>query len=406
MPPGDTKVDDVNILVVGASVAGLRTVQALRMKGYEGRITLLGEEPHSPYDKPPLSKEMLLPDGDGAPVPLLTTEQLADLHVDLRLGVRATALDVPTRIVTTDSGETITFDTLVIATGADARRLPDTDHLSGVHTLRTVEDAAALRGALGTAQDVVVVGAGFIGAEFASAARAHGATVTIVEAQDVPLSHVLGAEVGAALAAVHAEHGNTLLTGVGVSYLEGDDAVSAVVLADGRRLPADLVVVGIGAVPATGWLASSGLPVSDGVECQADLRVVGTEGVYAAGDVARWPHAHYGFDVRIEHWTNANEHADVVAAAITGQPAPRVQVPYVWSDQYGHRIQIIGRPSLGTLAHLSGTVAGGDLVAAYTGAASELVGAVVVDDPRALMKCRKAVTTRAPWAGVGLVPAT
>jgi NADPH-dependent 2,4-dienoyl-CoA reductase/sulfur reductase-like enzyme len=406
VPNAGTKVDVVSILIIGASVAGLRTAQALRMKGYDGTITLVGEEPHRPYDKPPLSKEMLLPDGAASPVPLLSEEQLADLDVDLRLGVRAIALDVSGRTVTTDAGEVLGFERLVIATGVTPRRLPGTDHLTGVHTLRTVEDALALRAALLTATDVVVVGAGFIGAEFAAAARAHGARVTLVEAQDVPLAHVLGAEAGGRLAEVHEEAGNTLLTGVGVSHLEGTDRVTAVVLNNGRSLTADLVVVGIGASPATAWLESSGLPLGDGIECEADLRVVGTEGIYAAGDVARWPHDHYGFDVRIEHWTNANEHAGTIAAALTGSLAPAIQVPYVWSDQYGHRIQIVGRPSLGNLVHLAGSVAGGDLVAAYTGSAGELVGAVVVDDPRALMRYRKAILKRAAWVDPGLVPAT
>ncbi|WP_300400491.1 FAD-dependent oxidoreductase [Nocardioides sp.] len=393
----------MSILVVGASVAGLRTVQALRMKGYSGPITLLGEEPHPPYDKPPLSKEMLLPDGDGEAILLATEEQLTELDVDLRLGVRAAALDVAARTVTTVDGEAVGFERLVIATGATPRRLPGTEHLAGVHTIRTAEDAVALRTALPGASDVVVVGAGFIGAEFAAAVRLHGATATLVEAQTVPLAHVLGAEVGRRLADIHAAQGNTLLTGIGVAHIEGDERVQAVVLTDGRRLPADLVVVGIGAVPATDWLESSGLPIADGVECEADLRVIGTDGIYAAGDVARWPHAHYGFDVRIEHWTNANEHADLVASAITGSPPPRTQLPYVWSDQYGHRIQIVGRPNMGRSAHLVGTVADGDLLAAFTDEGGALVGAVVVDDVRAFMKCRKAIAARAPWTGVGLV---
>ncbi|MDQ6522938.1 FAD-dependent oxidoreductase [Nocardioides sp. LHD-245] len=395
----------MTLLIVGASVAGVRTAQALRMKGYDGPITLLGEESYAPYDKPPLSKEMILPDGDPAPVPLLTDEQLADLRVDLRLGVRASELDVSARTVTTDAGEAIAFDRLVIATGVTPRTLPGADRLAGVHTLRNAEDAAALRTGLATAGRVVVIGAGFIGAEFAAAACRHGVQVTLVEAQNVPLSHLLGAEVGARLAEVHAAAGNELVTGVGVAHLEGEDAVRAVVLNDGRRLPADLVVVGIGATPATGWLDSSGLPISDGVECGADLTVVGAEGIYAAGDVARWPHPHYGYDLRIEHWTNANDHAAIIAAAVTGAAAPTPTVPYVWSDQYGHRIQIVGRPATGSLAHVAGTLSGGDLVAAYVGTVGELVGAVVVDDPRLLMKCRKAITAGSVWADLDLVPA-
>jgi NADPH-dependent 2,4-dienoyl-CoA reductase/sulfur reductase-like enzyme len=402
---GATSLVSVTLLIVGASVAGVRTAQALRMSGYSGPITLLGDERHLPYDKPPLSKEMLLPDAGPAPVPLVGAEQMSALGLDLRLGVRATAVDVPNRTVATATGEAIAFERLVIATGVTPRTLPDAHRLAGVRTLRTVEDALALRAGLGMAKRVVVIGAGFIGAEFASAASRYGVRVSLVEAQDVPLAHILGAEVGSRLAEAHERAGNELITGVGVAGLDGTDRVSAVVLDDGRRLTADLVVVGIGATPATGWLESSGLPLADGVVCAADLSVVGVQGIYAVGDVARWPHPLYGADLRIEHWTNAHDHAAIVAAAVTGRPAPAPAVPYVWSDQYDHRIQVIGRPATGTLVHLSGTLSGGDLVAAYAGAAGALCGAVVVDDPRRLMKCRKAITARTPWTELGFAPA-
>ena len=394
----------MTVLIVGASVAGVRTAQALRMKGFSGSITLVGEEPHLPYDKPPLSKAMILPDGDPAPVPLVAQEQLAALSLDLRLGVRVVGLDVSERMVHTDQGESLGFDRLVIAIGVTPRRLPGVGELAGVHTLRTLEDAEALRQGMASARNVVVIGAGFIGAEFASAAAKHGTEVTLVEAQEVPLAHVLGHEVGGRLAEIHRVAGNEFVCGVGVAHIEGEGRVQAVVLNDGRRLPADLVVVGIGAVPATEWLEGSGLPLSDGVECAEDLQVVGAEGIYAAGDVARWPHPLYGQDIRVEHWTNANDHAGIIAASITGAALPKAPVPYVWSDQYGHRIQIIGRPSSGTLTHVSGTLSDGDLVALYVGVAGELVGAVVVDDPRQLMKCRKAITARSPLKSLGFSP--
>lgn len=396
----------MTVLIVGASVAGVRTAQALRMKGFSGLITLVGEEPHLPYDKPPLSKEMILPEGDPAPVPLVEQEQLAALSLDLRLGVRVVELDVSERSVRTDQGELLGFEHLVIATGATPRRLPGVGVLEGVHTLRTLEDAQALRDGMTSARNVVVIGAGFIGAEFAAAAAKHGTEVTLVEAQEVPLDHLLGREVGSRLAEVHSAAGNELLCGVGVAHIEGNGRVESVVLNDGRRLPADLVVVGIGAAPATEWLESSGLPLADGVECGEDLQVVGTEGIYAAGDVARWPHPLYGQDIRVEHWTNANDHAGIIAASITGASLPKAQVPYVWSDQYGHRIQIVGRPSSGSLTHVSGTLSGGDLVATYAGVEGELVGAVVVDDPRLLMKCRKVITAGSSWESLGLSPAS
>jgi len=385
----------VSILIVGASVAGIRTAQALRQRGYPGLITLLGDELHHPYDKPPLSKDMLAASG-GRPVALLTEDELAALGVDLKLGVRATRLDPSARFVEGADGRRYGYDHLVLATGVVPRLLPGMEVPGavprGVHTIRTADDALALRAALADSPDVVVVGAGFIGAEFASAARAYGCSVAVVEMQDVPMAHLLGVEVGGLLAQLHAAHGAALHTSVGFDHFEGDGQVRGIALTDGRILSAGLVVVGVGAVPATDWLAMSGLPIDNGVECDETLRVVGFPDIHAAGDVARWPHPLYGL-IRIEHWTNAQEHAVIVAADILGDPRPAPQVPYVWSDQYGHRIQMLGRPSLGSLSALQGT-AEDRLVATYADESGVLVGAVVVDDPRTTMKLRKAMAKR------------
>jgi NADPH-dependent 2,4-dienoyl-CoA reductase/sulfur reductase-like enzyme len=370
------------------------------MHGYDGSITLVGEELHHPYDKPPLSKEMLLDDAAGGqPILLLTTEELAALDVDLHLGLRATSLDPVTRVVSTSDGRRFDYTELVIATGVRPRTLPGVDVPRGVHTIRTADDSMALRTALVDRPSVVVIGAGFIGAEFASAARGYGCTVSIIEMQDVPMSHILGAEVGSKLAALHAANGAQLHTGVRFDHFETADEgrVSGVALADGRVLAADLVVVGIGAEPATSWLATSGLPIADGIECDEQLRVVGFPDIHAAGDIARWPHPLYGIPLRIEHWTNANEHGAIVAADIMALPMPAPQVPYVWSDQYGHRIQMAGRPSLGTLAALHGDV-DDHLVALYADDNAVVIGGVVLDDPRALMKVRKAINKRQPLA--------
>ncbi|MFF5249594.1 NAD(P)/FAD-dependent oxidoreductase [Streptosporangium sp. NPDC000095] len=386
----------MGILIVGASIAGVRTAQSLRKSGFAGPVTIVGAEPYLPYDKPPVSKDMILPETDGAPVPLLGAEELDALGVDLRVGVRAVALDPVARVVVTDTGEELGYDILVIATGVSPRTLPGAEGLIGVHTMRTVEDALAVRAALPAARHVVAIGAGFIGAEFASAARSHGADVTVVEAQPVPLAHLLGARVGALLGGLHEANGVTLLTGTQVERFEGTGRVTGVTLADGRTLPADLVVVGVGATPATGWLATSGLPVDDGVVCDERLRVRGFDGVYAAGDVARWPHPMYGVEMRIEHWTNANEHAEIVAAAVTGAPAPRVRPPYVWSDQYGHRIQIVGRPGLGRAVRVRTAADDHQVAAVYADEDGTVVAAVVVDDPRLLMRLRRAVMARTP----------
>lgn len=381
----------MRVVIVGASIAGVRTAQALRLQGFDGTITLIGEEPHHPYDKPPLSKDQLAANAAESPPPLLSVEELDQLDVDLHLGVRATGLDPTARLLRTEAGDQ-RYDYLVIATGVSPRNLPGSE-MEGVRTVRTADDATYLRSRLASKPRVVVIGAGFIGAEFAAAASSQGCPVTIVEAQETPMAHILGARVGGRLAELHTRHGVTMRTGARFDRFIGDSRVEGVALATGEVLPASLVVVGIGASPATEWLAGSGLPIDTGVECGTDLRVVGHPEIFAAGDVARWPHPHYGQSIRVEHWTNANEHGAIVAAAITGAPAPRAQAPYVWSDQYGHRIQIVGLPSRGTLAHFAGDVPE-ELVAVYAHEDGTVVGGVVVDDPRTFMTVRKAVTKR------------
>ncbi|MCW2816066.1 MAG: p-cumate dioxygenase [Nocardioides sp.] len=391
----DAPVQPGRVVVVGGSTGGVRTVQALRRAGFEGGLVLLTDELEMPYDRPPLSKEVLA-SHDAAPVSLLTAEEAAVLEVDVRLGRRATSLDPAARRVTVsgpDGDEQVDYDVAVIATGATARTLPGTDGVAGVHVIRTLDDARAVRRRLAPGRRAVVVGAGFIGAEFASAAAAHDMHVTLVEAQRTPLAHALGAEVGAEVASVHEAHGARLLVGRTVERVVTDAGeVTAVVLDDGTELPADVVVVGIGARPATDWLAGSGLPLPDGVDCDEDLRVLGFRGLYAVGDVARWRHPSYPEPLRVEHWTNAGDHAQTVAAHLTGRPRPTSPLPYVWSDQYGHRLQIIGRPGLGAVGAVRGSMATGDLVAVYADDTGRAVGAVVVDDPRLLMKVRKAIT--------------
>lgn len=385
----------MSTLIVGASVAGLSTAQALRQGGYVDPITVLGAELHHPYDKPALSKEALNP--NGAASELMTTDQITELDIDIRLGCRAVCLDVPRRIVRAADGSAHPYVNLVIATGADARTLPNPDSLKRIHTIRTLDDALALRSDLQTAASAVVIGAGFIGAEFASAARAYSVDVTIVEALEVPMSRLLGTEIGATLASLHTANGVKLLNGTGFADFRATSndptRVGAVGLSDGTVLPADLVVVGIGASPTTGWLAGSGLPVDDGVRCAGDLSVPGFPGIYAAGDVAHWEHGFYGREMRIEHWTNAVEHGRTVAAAILDNPVPPPQVPYVWSDQYGKRIQIVGRPVDGVLADVRGSI-DASMTARYVDESGTIVGAVVVDDPRGYVQLRRAILQR------------
>ncbi|TGD85225.1 p-cumate dioxygenase [Mycolicibacterium sp. CH28] len=385
----------MSVLIVGASVAGIRAAMGLRAHGYDGAITVVESESETPYDKPPLSKGMLLPDGIPTPVQLVSADELSALDVDLRLGTTALALDPERRIVST-ADENVAYTSLIVATGVRPRRIAGTEALSGVYTLRQARDARALRAALPAARNVVIVGAGFIGAEFASVARKYDCSVNIVETQQTPLEHLLGRCVGAEIACLHEMNGVAVHTGTSVAGFLGSSAVEGVRLSDGRCLPADLVLVGIGAEPGTEWLRGSGLPIQNGIQCDTNLRVIGFPGIYAAGDVALRYHPLYGCELRIEHWTNAGEQGALVAATIVGATAPAPQLPYVWSDQYGRRIQIIGRPALGELTCQRGAVRQGPYLAVYADHAGTLVGAVAVDDTRALMSCRRAIAARQP----------
>ncbi|WP_416985713.1 NAD(P)/FAD-dependent oxidoreductase [Streptomyces sp. T028] len=333
-----------SITVVGASLAGLSTVRALRTEGYDGEIVVVGEERHTPYDRPPLSKDFLKGDLGADALALGDAAEYEDLDVQWLLGERAVRLDAGARTVTLAGGRHVRTQGVVIATGAAPRTLPGTDGLAGVHTLRTLDDALALRAELTNGRPrIVVIGAGFIGAEVAATARGLGLDVTVVEALDVPLERQLGREMGLLCSSLHTDHGVRLLCGTGVAGLTGEDRVTGVLLADGRLLPADVVVVGVGVRPATDWLAGSGVPVDDGVVCDAGCST-GLPGVVAVGDVARCPHPFTGRHARIEHWSNAGEQARTAARTLlTGvsAPAPRT-APYFWSDQYGVRIQLAG----------------------------------------------------------------
>ncbi|MEU0510108.1 FAD-dependent oxidoreductase [Amycolatopsis sp. NPDC006125] len=327
------------IAIAGASLAGLSTARALREAGFDGRVVVVGDEPHRPYDRPPLSKEFLAGTMSAADLALESDDE--DLDVDWRLGARAVALDPALRTIVLGSGERITCDGVVLATGARARRLPGSP-LAGVHTLRTLDDAIALRAELVPGARLVVIGAGFIGAEVASTARGLGLAVTVVEQQAVPLAGPLGVELGGVCAALHGEHGVELITGVGVAGLTGAERVRSVHLTDGRELPADVVVVGVGAVPNTEWLAGSGLDAERGVRTDARC-ATGIPSVVAVGDCAVSHNPFAGAEIRLEHWTNALEQPATAAATLLGHeqlPSPRA--PYFWSDQYGARLQFAG----------------------------------------------------------------
>ena len=388
------------IVVVGASLAGLRAAETLRSEGFDERIVVVGAEAHLPYDRPPLSKALLAGDWEPDRIVLRRPDQLGALDLEMHLGVAATALDVDGRAVHLADGRALAFDGCIVATGASPRRLPNQPTaLAGLYELRTLDDALALRSDLrdhGTRR-VVVIGAGFIGAEVAATARGMGHEVTVLEALPAPLVRGLGEAMGNAVGAFHVDHGVTLRCGVGVSGFAGERRVEGVMLADGSTVEADVVVVGIGVAPATAWLASSGLTIDDGIVCGASLRAAPR--VYAAGDIARWPWSdggapNSGASVRIEHWTNANEQGALAAMNLLaelggGEPTPFVTVPFVWSDQYDRRIQIIGRLSGDhdvEVAH--GALADGSWVALY-GGAGHLQGVLAINQPRKLMAYRK-----------------
>ncbi|WP_197319050.1 NAD(P)/FAD-dependent oxidoreductase [Saccharomonospora sp. NB11] len=333
-----------HVVVVGASAAGLSTVEALRRHGFAGRLTVLGDEPHPPYDRPPLSKQVLSGTWQPERARLRSDEVLSALDAEWLLGDPAVGFDAATLTVRTRSGTTVSADAVVLATGTVPRSLPGSTDFAGVHVLRTLDDALALKAALSEGRRLVVVGDGVLGAEVAATARILGVDVTMVGPQPRPLAAQLGPLVSGLLADLHREHGVELALGHTVDGLVDEHGhVTGVRLDDGRLLPADVVLVAVGAYPATNWLQGSGLTIDDGVVCDSRLRAA--DGVYAVGDVARWDHLGLGVSVRLENRTNATEAAQVVAANVLGQDRTYAPIPYYWTDQFDTKIQVFGLPS-------------------------------------------------------------
>ena len=332
------------VVIVGASLAGLRAAQAIRGAGHEGGLVVVGEEVHAPYTRPPLSKELLAGEQEPADVEL----PLRDVEVEWRLGVRAVGLDLERREVRLEGGERLPFAKVLLATGCHARPWPDPSvELAGLHTIRAVDDALALRAAFAERPRVAIVGAGFIGCEVAATARKLGLEVTLVDVAPQPMP-ALGPELGRRFATLHVERGVDLRLGVGVDAFEGDGRLEAVRLADGSRVQAEVGVVALGAVPNTAWLRDSGLSLEPGVVCDAGLAAAGAEDVFCAGDIVAWPHPLAGGElVRIEHWTNAAEQGAAAGrnlVAAPGERKPYEAVPYFWSDQYDVKMQSVGLP--------------------------------------------------------------
>ncbi|MDV3124616.1 NAD(P)/FAD-dependent oxidoreductase [Mycobacterium sp. 21AC1] len=389
------------VVVVGASAAGLSVAETLRRDGFDRRITLIGEENRPPYDRPPLSKEVLAGTWPEHKLELREADKIAALNLDLRLGVRADSVDTASRAVTLSDGSQVRYHDLVIATGVRPRRLPGTEGVAGVHVLRTLDDARHLRAELARSPRLVIVGAGFLGAEVASVARAAGATVTLVSDVDAPLSDVLGNELGRLLIDVHVEHGVRIHAGVKVVGImtEGGRA-AGVQLADGATLAADAVLVSIGSIPNTEWLAGSAVPTGDGVLCDEYCRAA--PGVWAAGDVASWYHVGIGERIRVEHRTNAAEQGLAVARNILAgsNPAPFVPVPYIWSDQYDLKIQIHGLPrNADSFTVTDGSIDDRELVAVY-GKGGRARAAVGINMIRPLRAARSLVAARADLTSI------
>jgi 3-phenylpropionate/trans-cinnamate dioxygenase ferredoxin reductase subunit len=389
------------IVIVGASLGGLRSAQALRRLGHQGEIVAIGDERRMPYDRPPLSKEVLEGKWDVARTSLMRPEDEA-LGVDWRLGVQAESLDLAAREVVLAGGERVAYDALVIATGSAARRIPSTPPLAGIHVLRTLDDALALRAELERGPRVAVIGAGFVGMEVAATCRARGLTVSVVEALAAPLERGLGRELGGFVGEIHREHGVALRCGIGVARFLGSERVEGLELADGGRIAADVVIVGVGSAPNTSWLASSGLELADGVVCDAACRTTRASSVAAVGDVARWPNALFdGESMRIEHWTNATEQADHAAATLLagdGAVAPFAPVPFVWSDQFDCKLQIAGRIAPGDESRVvDGSLAERRFVVAF-GRAGRLTGVIGMNRPRVVLKLRGMIRERRAFA--------
>ncbi|CRK49713.1 p-cumate dioxygenase ferredoxin reductase subunit [Rhodococcus sp. RD6.2] len=381
------------VLVVGGSVGGIRTARALRNEGYVGRVTVVEAESELPYDKPPLSKIPL--DGD-AHVPLLTAEETRELDIELVMGRTAVELRPQDRQVVLDDGVVLGYDELVIATGAAARPSPWTG--PGVHVLRTIADARALRASLRAASRLLVVGAGFIGAEVASLARKQGIEVTIVDPAPIPMARVVGDGLGRHFSQLHRAHGVDTRFGTMVDTIEHGEGGITAQLSDGSCVLVDAVVVGIGAVLNTRWLESSGLALEDGVECDEYGRVAGAENIFAVGDIARWYQPRQGKAARVEHWTNAVEQANCLARNIVAPDTPVAHDPvaYVWSDQYDWKIHLFGTRDVTGDPVVVEQSEPFRLAAIWQAADGRASGGLTVNWPKASVQLRRTIAAGGP----------
>ncbi len=385
-------------VIAGASLAGLNAAEALRDAGFDGKIVAIGAEEHLPYDRPPLSKEVLAGEKPPDDTALRDPERYEALDVEWELGRRTTGLDPDDRKVALADGMVMPYDGLVVATGASPRRLPGTPEMEGIHLLRTLDDSVALAAELERKPKVAVVGAGFIGSEVAATAHGRGCDVVVLEAAPVPLAHALGEEMGAAISALHGDHGVEVRCGVGVEGFDGGERVESVRLADGSTVEADVVVVGVGVAPNTGWLDDSGLEIDNGVVC--DEMCVAAEGVVAAGDVARWRNRRFDEVMRVEHWDNAIQQGRHAAENLLRvdngeEPVPYEPVPWFWSDQYDAKIQFAGRAGP-EVEVVDGSVDERKFAAVY-GRGGQVTGVLGIGKARVVMQYRMKIADGLAW---------
>jgi 3-phenylpropionate/trans-cinnamate dioxygenase ferredoxin reductase component len=380
------------IVIVGGGLAAARTAEQLRRAEFDGPIVIVSDEVHLPYDRPPLSKQVLRSELDD--VTLKPREFYDENNITLLLGSAVRSLDTAAQTATLQNGSLLDYDELVIATGLVPKRIPSFPDLAGIHVLRSFDESMALREEAAAAHRAVVVGAGFIGCEVAASLRDLGVDVVMVEPQPEPLASVLGEQIGALVSRLHRAEGVDVRTGIGVAEVRGTDRVETVVLSDGTELNVDLVVVGIGSKPATDWLEGSGVEVDNGVVCDRVGRSCAPH-VWALGDVASWQDA-TGHQARVEHWSNVAEQARVLVPALLGKdvPANLVVVPYFWSDQYDVKIQCLGEPEADDVIHLVND--DGRKFLAYYERDGVVAGVVGGGMPGQVMKTRAKIAAGAP----------
>ena len=382
-------------MIVGGGLAAARTAEQLRRADYTGAITIVSDENHLPYDRPPLSKEVLRAETDD--VTLKPAEFYADNDIAVLLGNGARSVDTVAKSLTLADGTTLGYDELVIATGLVPKRIPSFPDLPGIHVLRSLDESRALRSEAREADRAVVVGAGFIGCEVAASLRTLDVNVTLVEPQPAPLASVLGEQIGGLITRLHQAEGIDVRCGVGVAEVSGDDRVRKVTITDGSELDADLVIVGIGSKPATDWLEDSGITIDNGVVCDEVGRTTAPR-VWAIGDVASWLDVVAG-QVRVEHWSNVADQARAMVPAMLGHEASAaVTVPYFWSDQYDVKIQCLGEPEATDTVHI--VEDDGRKFLAYYERDGVVVGVVGGGMPGKVMKTRAKIAAGAPIGDV------